>query len=238
MNTHPGQQLVLKELQEQLDRLEHDRRSLGDAVSSGCRELDGLLNLRRGTLVEYLADAGSGAMTLALITAREACREGGSFIVTDPLFYPPAASNLGVDSANVIFVRPGTRKDFLWALNQSLNCNGVGAVLCQPEKLDDRSFRGLQLAAERGGAMGLFIRPMSARGQPTWSEVQLLVETLPAINAHRRLRVEVVRCRNGKVGASVELDLDDENGTLQESHFVHLASSMATPATPQHSPGA
>jgi protein ImuA len=240
MNTCLAQQPILKALQKQLRRLERAHRSLGEPVSSDCHALNQLLDggFRRGTLIEYLADAGSGAVALALIAAKEACREGGSLVVVNSQWYPPALNNLGVNLANVIFVRPRTRKDRLWTLHQSLTCKGTGAVLCCLDRLDDKSFRGLQLAAEISGALGLFIRPAAVRGDPTWSEVQLLVETLPAVGANRRMRVELVRCRTGNVGASVELDLDDETGTLQESHIVHLASSMAVTAGALHSPGA
>src|ERR671919_102312 len=56
-------------------------------VSTGSPALDRLLpagGLRRGTLVEYLASAaGSGAGTLALAAAREACREGRALVILD-----------------------------------------------------------------------------------------------------------------------------------------------------------
>ena len=202
---------------------------------AGCDALDCVLpgrGFHRGTLIEYLAEIGSGAVALSLIAAREACREGGALVVMDRenTFHPPAAANLGVDLANVVFVRPRTRKDYLWALNQSLSCQGVGAVVCWPDKLDSRAFRQLQLAAESCGTTGLFLRPPSVRGHPAWSELQLLVETLPAATQHRRLRVEIVRCRNGNAGASVEVELDDETGTLQESRALCVASAMGAAA--------
>jgi protein ImuA len=152
-------------------------------------------------------------------------------------FYPPAAANLGIDS-NTIFVRPVRNPDQLWALNQSLGCEGVGAVLSWPDKLNDRAFRSLQLAAETGGAVGLFVRPLAVRGHPSWSELQLLVEPLPAPDRIRRLRVHVIRCRNGHAGASVDLELDDETGKLQESRFVPMASAMAVAAVAKRTAGA
>jgi protein ImuA len=194
----------------------------------------------RGTLIEYLAEVGSGAVALSLIAAREACREGGALVLMDRenVFHPPAAANLGVDLANVVFVRPRTRNDYLWALNQSLSCQGVGAVVCWPDKLDSRAFRQLQLAAESCGTTGLFLRPPSVRGHPVWSELQLFVETLPAASQHRRLRVEIVRCRNGNPGASVEVELDDETGTLQESRALCVASAMGATASAHQPSGA
>lgn len=184
---------------------------------------------RRGALVEYLADSGSGATTVALLTAREACREGGVLVVVDRLrrFYPPAARAFGLSPATIV-IRPHSRKDELWTLNQTLRCPGVGAVLCWPDQLEERAFRGLQIAAEQGGAVGLFVRPTNVRGRPTWSDTQLLVEALPS-GSKRRLRIEVVRSRSSE-GACEILELNDETPALTPSRSLPMASDMA-PAT-------
>jgi protein ImuA len=174
-------------------------------------------------------------VALALVAAREACCDGQSLVVVDRerRFYPPAAAGLGIELANTIFVRPGTRKEALWALHQALSSAGVGAVLAWPEKLDDRAFRALQLAAEKGGAAGLFVRPTGVRGRPTWSSVQLLVEarpaqpTMPAGKPVRRLRIDVLRCRQGQAGGSVEVELNDETGAIEESCALRVDSRLA-----------
>src|SRR5690606_3469001 len=113
----------------------------------------------RGGLEEYFAQDGSGATALALVAAREACREGQTLVVVDRQrqFHPVAAENFIVHE-NILLVHPSTQKDEIWAIHQSLRCRGVGAVVCWPHTLHDRVFRSLQLAAEHGGAIGLFIR--------------------------------------------------------------------------------
>lgn len=183
---------------------------------------------RRGALVEYLADDGSGATTVALLTAREACQDGGVFVVVDRSrrFYPPAGARLRMNCPTIV-ISPQSRKDELWALNQTLRCPGVGAVLCWPDQLEERAFRGLQIAAEKGGAIGLFMRPTHVRGRPTWSETQLLVEALPS-ESLRRLRIEVVRSRSGGEGVCEILELDDETPALTPSRSVSMATELAT----------
>jgi len=244
---------ILETLQEKIRGLESARLPQGEFISTGFAALDRLLPQRgfcRGTLVEWLGAQGGAAATLATIVARQACRDGAALVVIDPrsrhspnavagYCYPPALLNLGFDLAQIIFVRPQNRKDYLWVLNQSLATRGVGAVLSWPQALDDRAFRGLQLAAEKGGGLGLLVRSFDARGQPTWSEVQLGVETLPAvpsrsslnrINTLRRLRIELLRSRGGKPNSAVELELDDERGILRESRSLHLACELAVAA--------
>ena len=167
-----------------------DRIDTDDAVvSSGCAGLDRLLRwrgFRRGSLVEWLADGeGSGAATLAMISARLACdktetREAKALVVVDrrSAFYPPGAVNLGIELQRLIVVQPANKADNDWALDQALRCLGVGAVLTWQRKLAGRTFRRLQLAAEQSGVLGLLIRPATARSEPSWAGVRLLVEPL------------------------------------------------------------
>src|SRR5690606_34708900 len=100
---------------------------------------------------------------------------------------------------------------------------------------------------------GFLVRSTSFRGQPSWSAVQLLVEALPAAERcrrfengnsekdnflqqgdwrrldWRRLRVEVLRSRYGRIGAAIELELNDETGHIQPAHSVPMAPKLAAP---------
>jgi len=179
--------IQVETLRQEIARLERSRFRGGDRpISSGCVPLDRLLpegGFRRAALAEWLsAGQGSGATTLALAAARQACRDGGALVVLDRRreFYPPAAVRLGVEPEELIVVQAGSQADEHWALDQALRCRGVAAVLAWPERLDGRTFRRLQLAAEEGGGLGLLIRPLVARGEPSWADVRLLVEPLPA----------------------------------------------------------
>jgi hypothetical protein len=174
-------------LRRQIARLEQSRpRSGNTPISSGCVPLDRLLpegGFRRAALAEWLsAGEGSGATGLALAAACEACRDGGALVVLDRRreFYPPAAARLGIEPESLIVVQAGSQADEHWALDQALRSPGVAAVLAWPERLDGRTFRRLQLAAEEGGGLGLLIRPLVARQEPSWADVRLLVEPLPA----------------------------------------------------------
>jgi len=218
-------------LRRAIARLENGRRA-GDSelVSSGCEGLDRLLpdrGFRYGTLVEWLVSGqGSGGETLALIAARQACRQGGSVVVLDESheFYPPAAVYLGIALDKLIVVQAANAADNLWALDQILRCPGVAAALAWPQKLDGRSFRRLQLAAEQGGGLGLLIRPESVRHEPSWADVRLLVAPLPMTTASRcagrRLRIELLHGRGGARGRSAEVGIDNE------THPMHLASPL------------
>jgi hypothetical protein len=121
----------------------------------------------------------SSAVTLSLLAAREACREGGALLVIDrqQIFYPPAAAAWGIDLDRLIVVRPRSARDELWAAVQSLRSPAVAAVWGMIDRLDGHAFRRLQLAAQSGRTLGLLLRPPSARGQPSWADVRLGVST-------------------------------------------------------------
>jgi hypothetical protein len=228
-----------------LQIVEHLRRALrcsgGSArprsvVSTGCEALDRLLpwgGLRVGSLTEWLAgSSGSGAATLATITAREASRDGGAIVLLDRdrRFYPPAAWALGIDPRRLIVVQPrgvacslpwqATRlasAEEVWAIDQSLRCPAVAAVVASIGKLDVRSFRRLQLAAESGSSVGLLLRPASVLGEPGWADLRLLVQPRP-FHDGRRLQVSVVRFRGGPAAhGTMELEVDEVTGVVREA---------------------
>jgi protein ImuA len=211
-------------------------------ISIGVPPLDRLLpagGLRPGSLIEYLAAGeGQGAASLALAAARVACQDRRAFLVVDRpgQFYPLAAAAWGIDLSHTIVVRPANAAEELWALDQALRCPGVGAVWVRCETLNPHDFRRLQLAAESGGTLGLLMRPARFRGQPTWADLQWLVEPQPA-GDRWRLRVELVRCRGGTGGQRVFLELDEQTGCWSEAsdihatHLVHSSAQLADPAT-------
>jgi protein ImuA len=242
-----GRVLTLQRLAGQLQKLERNSHLACDSssvISSGLEVLDRLLpdaGFRAGTLIEWMAAKGS-ADQLALLAARSALGEDRVLIVIDDeeTLYPPAAAALGIDLRRLILVRPGktarrgaqaetakrpaatriktTSVETLWALEQALASRGVAVTFCRLEKLSARVFRRLQLAAERGKGLGFLIRPATARGEPSWSDVRLGIETLSEgdSSSARRWRVEVLRCRRGAAGERFALlEYDDATNIVR-----------------------
>jgi hypothetical protein len=234
--------LTLQRLAGQLQKLErtsHPVRDASDSISSGVEALDRLLpdaGFRRGALIEWMAEKGS-ADQLALLAARSALGNDQVLIAIDveETLYPPAVAALGIDLKRLILVRPGkissreprteTQKrragaslETLWALEQALASRGVAVTFCRLEKLSARVFRRLQLAAERGGGLGFLVRPPTARGEPSWSDVRFGIEAMGEgdSSSARRWRVEVLRCRRGAAGERFALlEYDDATNTVR-----------------------
>ena len=252
-----AQQALVKQLAREVQRIETSRlpgssRVAVAAFSTGCSALDRCLpsgGYDPGTVVEYLqASTASGATSLALTAAREAMAATGRFcLLVDwrEQFYPPAAAALGMDLKRIVIARPRTLADRLWAIDQALRSPAIAAVVAEVEQMDDRAARRLQLAAERGGGLGLLVRGAAARQQPSWAAVQWLVRPLPQHplpldphplsplplaerSPHRQLEIELMRARGATTGLKTRVQINATHGRIESSTSV-LAGLLRTP---------
>jgi protein ImuA len=192
------------------------------SISPGHDEWEELFagrGFERGTFVEWLAEsAGQGAETLSLILAGRVIRSwGGTLVVLDDqkTFYAPVAQALGMDPEAMVVLRPASEADSLWALEQSLRCPGVGAVIGRLDRLPDHGMQRLKRAAEVGGGVGFLLRSASVRRWPSWAEMRLLVRGVSCQSPGWRLRVEVLRSQRGESGKAVEVEIDHETGDVR-----------------------
>lgn len=115
-------------------------------------------------------------------------------------FHPPAVLPWLADERRLVVARPARDEDEVWAIDQALRCTGVAAVLAWPRArgacngggrpVSRGSRRGItsqqwstamrrwQLAAASSGAVGLFVRPRTALGEPSWAEARIAVSPL------------------------------------------------------------
>lgn len=150
-------------------------------LSTGCRPLDVRLpggGLRPGTLVDWLSPhPGGGAGSWAWRCAREACG-ARLLIVVDPdrSFYPPGG---GGRTDRLVVVRPADEAETHWVLHQALSSPATGAVLGWEARFREHGWLRLRAAAERGGALGVFVRTGRVPPGGTWAEHRFRVETVP-----------------------------------------------------------
>lgn len=209
--------------------------------------------LPRGALHEVITgDDGAGiaaaAGFAALLLARLAeaapasrilwvCRAGCGGA---PPPYGPALDTLGLDPARLLFVRAQNDRDVLWAVEESLHCPGLVAVLGEVREAGLSATRRLQLAAEASGITALLLRPLGAVAaeQPPASTAvtRWRISSLPAaghtdtaVDAPR-WALSLLRCRGGRPRDWI-IDL----ATKEERH--HAPTHRLTfPATPGHGP--
>jgi protein ImuA len=157
---------------------------------------------------------------LALLLAKAAARQGGAIVWSDPArrLYPPAMIGEGVDPRRLILLRCSNPTDQLWALAESLRCRGVGATVAAVPALSRVAARRLQLAAERGGGVGIFIRPfLQGRLMPYAAATRWLVQPAPGDQGVQRWQVELLHGHGGHVGQSVLLEVDRETRAVRAS---------------------
>lgn len=219
---------ILADLSARIRQLERARiRSLREPAAAASpagglhRLLPDVMSLRGG-LIEWLSDAkGAGSTSLAMLASQPAV-ENELWVIVDgqrELHAAGLASPL-LDLRRMVLVRPERPADVLWVAEQALRTRGVGAVVCEVDRLSSASFRRLQLAAETGGSLGILLRPERVRHKPSWAECRLLVRPLAmagpanASQPRRRWSVELLRARRGFNSESVIVELDDADGRM------------------------
>ena len=230
---------VISELSQRIrtiERASHRCAPQSDITPNGLPGLERLLGEAgwpRGCLVEWLAEGcGTGSTGLALWASREAWRDNLLVMIDSRReLHALAAMPFAVDLRRTVFIRPEQPPDALWSLEQVLRTRGVGAVVCDVERLSTQACRRLQLAAEIGGGVGILLRPAQARGQPSFAEYRFLVQPLPPPNksaaaVSRRWRVELVRARRQFVERSIVVELSNGPDGLR----VVAELGSATPA--------
>lgn len=245
----------LEQLRAQLERL-HSRPRPDEAISeptysAGGKALDSLLphgGLRQGTIVQWVGDTGGDcAASLATIAAAEIAGSelsgGKPLVIFDSgkkvSFYPPAAIAMGVPANRMVMVKKRechTHADMIWAIDQALRCEAVAAVWAELGTwLNDRDARRLQLAAEAGGTVGLFVRPAEVRRRPSFSDVSWFVSPHEkgvrhfSLGSARQLRVEIDRCRGGVEGAIAVVEIGAASAT---ERVVAIKTSTLTQTVP------
>lgn len=171
--------VVLAELRDAIRKIERRPSRRDGCVACGLPEIDGALpggGFPRGALTELAGGPASGKTAVALSLF--------SVLGPDELFawvdarselYPPAAAALGVDLGRLLLVRPsaaaaggergaGERSlsAVLWAAEALLSSGAFAAVVVDAPvarlaRGGDAVARRLQGAAEKGGAVGLWL---------------------------------------------------------------------------------
>jgi hypothetical protein len=246
----------IDELSQQIRQLEHTRAPNGrswavdptqlgqDVVSSGIPQLDALLprrGFRTGTITEWLAPSrGCGVSTLTLCVAAQCVCDDRVLAIVDFAgdFYPPAAAALGVDHRKTVVIRPNSKVDGFWALEQLLRSSAIGAIWCNLDRLastnrsadsnsDSRLFRRLQLASEAGECVCFIVRPTSARAEPSWADLRFLAS--PSQNRDTvttSVNIELLRSRDSFAQGVVTLQLPHISGLSEADCKFHSVEAV------------
>jgi hypothetical protein len=192
----------------------------GEVLSSGFAALDERLpggGWPRSGLIEVLAPRlGGGELTLLLpvLAALTRAPMARSSVWVAPPFEPfaPALAAHGVILERIVVVRvpAASKSGALWAFEQSLGSGACDFVmswaLVHSRAPRAKEIRRLQLAAERGRALGVLFRPLQAARESSHAALRLAIE--PSTYG---VRVNLLKSKGG-VRGSVDLDLTEVGG--------------------------
>jgi protein ImuA len=171
-----------------------------DVVPSGFPVLDESLpggGWPRAGLIEILVSkTGTGELymllpALAALTQKPSAR--WCAWIAPPLEpFAPALAAHGVVLGKVFVAR--TEKP-LWAFEQSLVSGACESVLAWVPRAPARDIRRLQLAAEKGRALGVLFRPQAAARESSSAVLRMAVEP-----AEQGVRITLLKSRGGNRG--------------------------------------
>jgi len=170
--------------------------------------------------------------SIALLLAQAAQGDGGAIAWSDPEreLYLPAVAAAGIDLRNFILLRCTNRADQLWALAECLRCRGISATVASIERLNQIEARRLQLAAERGGGVGLFMRQYPAGKSAAYAAAtRWLIQPAPGSEDVQRWSVELLHGHGGQVGKVLQMEVNRETHAMCAS--APLADRPAAPAS-------
>ncbi len=175
--------------------------------------------VRPGGIAEWLvASEGAGAVTLALQILALSAGCGDLWVVVDSAreCYLPALSGWGMNPNKILVLHPSTMQETCWSIEQCLRCPGVSATWAWVDRrVPARVHRRWQMAAEVGGGVGLFFRPVQAQRDPIWADLRLLVTPAPGGQGDtRRLNIEVLYRRGGLGGCPQTWEIDHATGLV------------------------
>ncbi|MGN5518769.1 translesion DNA synthesis-associated protein ImuA [Halopseudomonas sp. Lyrl_26] len=127
-----------------------------------------------------LAHPGSGELQLLWPTLARLTRARERVVLVAPPFIPfaPAWLQAGVDLRWLVLVQ-ASEKEALWAAEQCLRSGSCAAVLCWPERINDRGLRRLQLAAATGESLGFACRSLREADNPSPAALRLALDAWP-----------------------------------------------------------
>ncbi len=178
------------------------------SLPTGHPDLDRLLpgsGWPRAALTELLApQPGIGELSLLMpALARLSDEDTWIALVSPPhLPYAPALAQARVNLSRLLIIRTQDGADTLWAMEQALASGACSAAIGWPSFVNERALRRLQLAAEKGRALGMYF----SGGQATSSSLAAL--RLSLFPAEDGLGVRVLKVRGPGIGTTLTLPLD------------------------------
>lgn len=129
------------------------------------------------------------------------------WISTEQRIFPPALKAFSLSPERFIFISLKKENDILWALEESLKCEGLSAVIAEVSELSFTASRRLQLAVEKSRVTGFILRNNPRQLNTTASNTRWRIRPIASYLPGRMpgvgfpsWNIELLKVRNGRTG--------------------------------------
>jgi protein ImuA len=239
----PSKQDILRKLQEELLPLQGYRPPTSPidrtAVDAGLGPVARVFPngvFPTGAVHEFLSDsredaAATGGFVAALLGPLLRTGGVGIWIGTGRLLFPPALKWFGIDPEKIVFIDLAREKDAIWAMEESLKCEGLAAVVGEIREIDFTASRKLQLAVEKSRVTGFLLRHQPGKTGVVAAVARWRISALPSLPVDGlpglgfpRWKTQLLKVRNGLPG---EWIVEWAHGRFR--HTAEEGSSVGTP---------
>lgn len=160
-----------------------------------------------GALSEILqAQSGRHEWRLLLPALQQAAQRGPLVLVGAPhLPHLPVLASLGIAPERVLRIEARTPAERLWAAEQALRCQELGALLAWLPQVRSEQLRRLQLAAQgnvAAQAAAFVLRPLAAQRESSPAPLRLAVQC----GESTQLAVQILKRRGPLLAQPLALD--------------------------------
>ena len=186
-----------------------------------------------GAVHEILSQSNTPAVLLPILLAKAAAQSGRVIWCDfERTFYPPGVARLGLSLDRTVVLQPTQVRDEFWAVTESLRCKGVAACIAPVNLLSRVQARRLQLAAERGGGIGILLRPASAMHSSYAAATRWLIRPAQGERNIQRWSIELTHGHGGRVGEVAYMELCRETNHVRAiAEMVYRQVSQIPAAT-------
>ena len=224
---------VTSRLQQQMWRGEENCPQDSDVVSSGYRTLDLALpgiGWTSGSVTEVLIEeSGVGEIRMLERSIRDlTANKSRSVVFIAPPWKPnwTAFRAMKIPTSKLVWVK-APEDQVLWAAEQALKQEGIGAVLIWLPDARPEAVRRLQVAAQESKALAFLFRPLKAAKQSSAAPLRMVCKpTLPA-------NAQTMNRREWMSTVMLEIDIIKRRGPLLIKP-LQLRLPVLKPALPEH----
>lgn len=207
---------ILAQLQREILPLQGFKPTVGNVLNIGLGSMEKAFPNNRfplGAIHEFIGDnpeqmAATGGFISCLLASLMRDGDACIWISSSRTIFPPSLKSFGLEPDRILFIDLKKEKNVCWAMEESLKCAGLAAVVGEIREIDFTASRRLQLAVEQSRVTGFLVRQDPRRLGTTASVSRWRIKPISSAIENEmpglgfpRWNIELQKIRNGKPGS-------------------------------------